>query len=674
MSFDRVLGALNPEQREAVTTTEGPLLVLAGAGSGKTRVVTTRVAYLITRGVPAAEILAVTFTNRAADEMKERIGRLVGARADGILVSTFHALGFEILRDSQPARRGRRRFTIVDQGDQIGLVREILRRTNAGRSFDAWALLERISRFKNAFLRAGNDLPVRDEYDEMAASIFGDYGDALSSLAAFDFDDLICEPVRLLEAGGAVTERWSRRFRYLHVDEYQDTSPSQLRLVAALARSKNLCVVGDDDQSIYGWRGADVRNILEFDRHFPNARVVKLERNYRSTANILEGANAVIAKNDARHPKTLRTHLGPGDPIEVVVAATPEEEAAFVVGEIRRLLESARKPRDLAILFRASNLTQPFEEQLRLATIPFHLAGGSPFYARKEVKDAIAYLRVVLDPKDELALRRIVNYPARGVGPATLDAASRLADERGCALLQALEALPPDSSGAKAAHTFLSRMLDFRKRVRTTPFPALAREVLEEMGLRADLAASASKGDVAEKRWGAVLDLLRAIEAYAKRTDKPDFLHYLHMLTLRSSADGEDDAPGDVVTLSTLHAAKGLEFPVVFIVGFEEQILPHARALSPRATDALPTSASAADLSEERRLCYVGITRARERLYLTRAATRAQRGAAAIRTPSRFLADIPERLLRIRSLEELEDQRREKNAQSLRAAMRDVFD
>ena len=670
MTHDALLRSLNPEQRAAVMTTEGPLLVLAGAGSGKTRVVTTRVAHLLRQGVPATAILAVTFTNKAADEMKERVAHLAGKAAQGVTMSTFHSLGLDILGSSNPrGKRAKRTFTILDQGDQIGIVKELLRHIEARKNFDAWALLERIGKFKNNFHKPGETPKAKDEYDEMAEVLYPAYEDCLRAMMAYDFDDLIIQPVRQLEENEEVRERWRTRFQYIHVDEYQDTSPAQLRLTAGLAAaSRNLCVVGDDDQSIYGWRGADVRNILEFERQFPGATVVKLEENYRSTPIILEAANAVIAKNEARHPKCLRTSKSGGELIEIVTAPTPEDEAAFVTMEIKKLCDHGRKPGDIAILFRASNLTQPFEESLRIGEVPFKMSGGSQFYGRKEVKDTVAYLRVLLEPRDELALRRIVNYPARGVGPVTLDHATLAAKDKQSTLWHALETLPGETGGAKSAHVFLSQMAGFQKRVGKEPFIAVARELIHFVAIREDLASATAKGEVAEKRWGAVLDLLRAIENYENRTPNANIAQYLNLLMLRSSSDEEVES-GDAVTLTTLHAAKGLEFPVVFIIGVEEEIMPHARTLNPRGPDG-----GTGDISEERRLCYVGITRAREKLYLTRSATRALRGSASPRTPSRFLADIPEALVRVRTLEELEEKRKERGLVNLRAAMKAVFD
>jgi DNA helicase-2/ATP-dependent DNA helicase PcrA len=665
-----VIDRLNPEQRRAVLATEGPLLVLAGAGSGKTRVVTTRVAHLLSRGVASERILAVTFTNKAADEMRERVQRMAGSAAQGVILSTFHSLGLELLREEAARRRRRSFFAILDQGDQVGVVREILRRLSAGRSLDAWALLERISRYKNAFLTP-RDLPEpKDEYDEVAAQVYPAYLDALRAQSARDFDDLICEPVRLLERDAAARQHWQERFRYLHVDEYQDTSPAQLRLVALLAGARqNLCVVGDDDQSIYGWRGADVRNILEFTTHFPNAQVVKLEENYRSTRVILDAANGVIAKNEARLGKRLRTARSGGDLIQSVVTPTAEEEAAFLVREIKALLAEGRQPRDLAVLFRAANVSRPFEEALREAEIPFRVVGGSQFYARKEVKDALAYLRVLVEPRDELSLRRILNYPARGIGPVTVEAATRLAEERHVSFASALALLPGDSGGARVVRDFLALLAQSRKAARGLPLAQVAAELFEKVGLRQDLAEASSTGEAAQRRWGGVLDLLRSVGRFEERRSKAELPHYLQLLALRNADEdaAEPSASSDAVTLSTLHGAKGLEFPVVFLVAFEEDILPHLRTLQSRAPDAIP-----GDLSEERRLCYVGITRARDRLYLTRAATRSQRGSAAQRTPSRFLADIPGELLSERGLEVVEAETRASRLANVQALLKQM--
>jgi ATP-dependent DNA helicase UvrD/PcrA len=590
---------LNPPQREAVEHKDGPLLVLAGAGSGKTRVITHRIARLMERGVDPKRILALTFTNKAAGEMRER------ARAKDVWIGTFHALGLQLLREYHR----RQPFTIYDASDQLGLVREVLRRMDwEGRRFDPKALLFRISRWKN-----GAEQTVRDEYDECAAEVFPKYQEGLRGYAAYDFDDLICEPVRLARP------EWQHRWDYILVDEYQDTNGVQLRLLQHLGeRHGNVCVVGDDDQSIYGWRGAQASNILAFERHFKGARIVKLEENYRSRPQILAAANAVIKHNPARHEKTLWTHRSDGPAVRLAVLADAEAEARFVANEISALRV---KPGDCAVLYRSNVQSRAFEDALREAGIAYHVTSGNEFYERKEVKDVLAYVRVALWPRDEISLRRCVNYPARGIGPATLAKAVG-----GKTLFDGLRDHAPE----------FCKIVD-RLRVRLDGGDAAGavRALVDEIGLYDDLHDASPSAAAAQRRIGNVEDLINGLSG------RKDIRQYLNLLLLRSSEE-EDKAPGDSVTLATLHGSKGLEFPVVFLAGLEEDLLPHSRVLNPIATDVTEDSA---DLAEERRLLYVGITRARERLYLLRAAMRVRWGRAAPTVPSRFLEEIPPDML-----------------------------
>ncbi|HEX2569729.1 MAG TPA: UvrD-helicase domain-containing protein [Polyangia bacterium] len=669
------LDDLNPPQRQAVTITEGPLLVLAGAGSGKTRVITYRVAHLLERGARADEILAVSFTNKAAEEMRERVSALVGPHETRRLtLSTFHALGLQILKRERTAMGLGSGFTVYDTADQLGVVREILRQVKIDdRRFDPKAILFRISRWKNAFYGPDELPPPEGDYDEIGGLVYPRYQAAMRGFHALDFDDLIVAVVRLLDENEEVRERWQGRFRYLMIDEYQDTNRAQLLLVRHLAAvCKNLCVVGDDDQSIYAWRGAESGNILEFSRHFPGAQMIKLEENYRSTPHILEAANAVIANNGRRHPKRLFTTRPAGEKLQLVVAPDPETEARFVAEEIE-LLRARRGYRlgDCAVLYRSNIQARAFEEALRAQRISYRMIGGQAFYERKEVKDAIAYLKAAIHPRDEIALRRVINYPARGIGETTVERCAAYAQAHRTTLwnalvqadrIEGLSAAPRDMICG-----FVALLQEHRPALeRGRDLAPAARALLEEVGMFEDLRAAATSPSAAQRRIEHLEGFLTALGAWEERTlaQRPapaaegeggegagaPVLDYLHRLTLSSSdddnADGEDP---DQVTLVTLHGAKGLEFPVVFLVGLEEELLPHRRTLYPHETDM--GGETATDLSEERRLLYVGITRARELLYLTRCRARGYRSATKPRTPSRFLDEVPEELCVARDLD-----------------------
>jgi DNA helicase-2/ATP-dependent DNA helicase PcrA len=678
------LDDLNPPQRQAVTTLDGPLLVLAGAGSGKTRVITYRVAYLLEHGVAPDQVLAVSFTNKAADEMRERVRKLVGQKpAARLTLCTFHALGLQILKAEKAALGFRTGFTVYDAADQLGVVRECLRAVRLDdRRFDAKAILFRISRAKNAFLSPA-DLAAshksrskaRDDYDLVTEEIYPRYQQALRGFHALDFDDLIVETVRLLDGDEGARGRWQKRFRYVMVDEYQDTNRSQLLLVRHLvALHNNLCVVGDDDQSIYAWRGAESGNILEFERHFPGARRITLDQNYRSTQVILGAANAVIANNARRHEKRLHTTQPGGDKLQLVVAENPEAEARFVAEEID-LLRARRGYRagDCAVLYRSNVQARPFEEALRQQRIDYRMVGGQAFYERKEVKDAIAYLKAVLQPRDEISLRRIINYPARGIGDTSLERCAAHAAMHKTTLWEGLRAAADVEDLAPRAREAIGGFVALLERHR----PGLsgeegggpgrlaeaARALVEETGLRDDIRAAGPTALAAQRRIENVEGFLRALESWEQRTRegapgrRPSLGDYLHRLTLASTEDDAGEAADATrTTLCTLHGAKGLEFKVVFLVGLEEDLLPHRRTLNPIATDLAAEAADEADLSEERRLLYVGITRARELLYLSRCRLRgAGRGERSDRaekpkSASRFLDEIPATLSEPRDL------------------------
>jgi DNA helicase-2/ATP-dependent DNA helicase PcrA len=654
-----VSAGLNPSQHAAVEHALGPLLVLAGAGSGKTRVVTHRIARLIERGTSARSILAVTFTNKAAAEMRERVTSLVGPRvAKDLHVSTFHRFGLEVLGAETRALglRGTS-FAIFDQADSTGVVREILREIKAGKSFDVGAILARVSNAKNAFLtpeewedaqRKGRGL---DDYDEIAMLVYPRYQAALRAFQAFDFDDLICEVVRLWQRRPDVLERWRARFRQIIVDEYQDTNRAQLELVRLLGgEHRNVCVVGDDDQSIYAWRGADVRNILDFEEHFPGAKVVKLKHNYRSVKAVLDVANAVLVKSGARrHPKTLIATRSSEDRVQVVIAADPEVEASFVGAEVQRLLErEGVRPKEVAVLYRSNQQSAPIESALKERTIPIRMIGGQQFYERKEVKDLIAYMRVILNPNDEMSLRRIINYPARGVGDVAVGKLGSWATAHDATLWTAVSRphavrdLPPAAmEGCRALVRLVEAM---RLRLETFSPASVARALVGEIGLKEDIQQASPSNQAAARRWGNVEGLLNVFFRREEqgKGDRESFAEFLRLLALRQ--DGDDEDAADRVTLTTIHGAKGLEWRHVFIIGLEEGFMPHARTIDERATDVTPDADAATSLEEERRLFYVAVTRARDRLWLSRAKVRGMRGKPAPRTPSRFLLEIPREL------------------------------
>ena len=644
------LSVLNPPQREAVLFGEGALLVLAGAGSGKTRVITYRIAKLLERGVPAGAICAVTFTNKAAAEMRERVAALVSKKhASALTISTFHALGLQILKAEKRALGFPGGFTIYDGSDQLGVVREALRSIRVDdRRFDSKAILHRISRAKNAFTTEIRGGTGEDEYDEIAALVFPKYQEALRAFAALDFDDLITETARILEKD-AVRDRWAGRFSNVLVDEFQDTNQAQLVLLTRLAK-KSVTVVGDDDQSIYGWRGAESKNILEFEKHFPGAKAIKLEQNYRSTPTILAAANAVIRNNRTRRDKTLFSDKHAGEKISEIASADADTEVKFVCDEIERLrIENKLRYSDCAILYRSNIQAQVLEEGLRARRIPFDMRGGQKFFDRKEIKDVIAYLKLALHPKDEISLRRIINLPARGIGPTTIERASAWAQEHRVPLWEALTLgteIGISPKVASAVAQFVSLVEETRAELAGIATP-VARKLIERIGLYADLRAAAPSMSSAQRRIDNVEGFLRSLDAHDQRAPGREALSgYLQLLSLNTSDDDDSDEAGNHVTLSTLHGAKGLEWPVVFLVGMEEELLPHGRTLYPHGPDVVGD----VDVSEERRLAYVGITRAREKLYLLHARTRRKHGAEKLRTPSRFLQEIPSELLERRDL------------------------
>ncbi|MHB8417725.1 MAG: ATP-dependent helicase [Myxococcales bacterium] len=630
------LGKLNPPQREAVLHGEGPLLVLAGAGSGKTRVITHRIAQLVERGVPPKAILAMTFTNKAAHEMRERVAALLGPkRAREAVIGTFHAFGLSLVRAHARRLGLPAKPAIADGSDQLQLVKRALRDCRIDdRKFDVHRVLSLISRAKGEG-RAPELKPegVGDDYDLAAHAAFDRYQRALRAMGLVDFDDLIALPAKLLAEDASLRAEVQGRHRHLLVDEYQDTSAGQLALLKLLAgASPNLCAVGDDDQSIYGWRGAAIQNLLAFDRHFPGAREIRLTQNYRSSGSILACANAVIASNPARKPKDLWTDRGDGEKVTVVALPGEDEEAAFAVERIRELASRGRKLDDIAVLYRTNAQSRPFEERLRAEGLPYDVVGGPAFFDRKDVRDLIAYLKLVANPDDEVSFLRVANVPARGLGDATLSRLQSLALERGGSVPQvareadAVPSLGP--AGARVA-AFVALLEELRALFAGKPLGEAARALVLRVGL-----SQAPKGDEPPRN-DLFESICRSLDAYQAASTRATLGSWLARLALDGRSEESAPGEGGRVVLMTLHAAKGLEFPVVFLVGLEEDLLPHGGMQGqPR------------DLEEERRLCYVGITRAREQLFLTRAAARDRRGQNAPRTPSRFLEALPEPHLR----------------------------
>lgn len=634
------LSQLNPAQREAVTATEGPLLILAGAGSGKTRVLTYRVAYLIhAKGVSPFNILAVTFTNKAAQEMKERVERLVGKWGSLVWVSTFHSLCVRLLRMHIDRLGYGKDFTIFDETDQITAIKQALKELNmSDRQFAPSAVLGTISNAKNEMVdvsRYANQ--ASDYWSRNVARVYEVYQRKLRENNALDFDDIIMLTVKLFESAPDVLEQYQEKFKYIMVDEYQDTNHAQYRLVRLLAaKHRNLCVVGDDDQSIYGWRGADIRNILDFEKDYPDARVVKLEQNYRSTKNILNAANAVIAENTGRKQKRLWTENPEGAKITKYTAGDERDEARFVADEIMRLMrEEGFSYSDFAILYRMNSQSRAFEDAFKRQGIPYRIVGGVKFYERKEVKDILAYLRVIQNPTDSLSLGRIINEPKRGIGETSYGRIAEFAVQNGISAFEALdriEEVPGIASRTTAAAKKFKEMMDrLRSLVGKISLSDLVRRVIDESGYVASLLAENTLE--AEARIANVQELVTEAAEFEQTSEDASLAAYLEHVALMTDVDSVDGSK-EGVTLMTLHAAKGLEFPVVFLAGMEEGIFPSSRSFLEESR-----------LEEERRLAYVGMTRAMKRLYVTHAVQRMLFGSYSQNPVSRFVSEIPAHLV-----------------------------
>lgn len=643
-STDQILAHLNPPQLDAVTYGDGPLLIFAGAGSGKTRVLTHRIAFLLqSRGVGPESVLAVTFTNKAANEMKERIARLVGAGARRMWVGTFHALCARILRADGEAIGVLANFTIFDTDDQLTVVKDCFSEFNIDpQQLKPNTVLNRISNAKNELITP--EKYAADAYtpqERVIARIYARYQERLEENSALDFDDLIMKTVALFRARPEVLQGYQERFRYLFVDEYQDINQAQYQFVSMLARRyRNLCVVGDDDQSIYAWRGADTRLILQYEKDYPDARVVKLEQNYRSPQIILDAAHHVISKNRSRKDKRLWTEREGGEKIRCYRAADEHAEGAFIARVIRDVVRHERRSyRDIAILYRMNAQSRVLEQLMMSQGIPYRIVGGQKFFERKEIKDIIAYLRVLYNPDDSISLRRIINTPTRGIGDTTIGRLEVLASERGMSLYQVVLAaeytgLPPRAQTAVRGFAALMTML--MELSREASITDLTRAVIEESGYEKALVEENTVQS--RTRLENIRELLSATQEFEAEAADEDgsslhtFLEQIALITELENANPEEDA----VTLMTLHAAKGLEFPIVFLTGLEETVFPLMRAM---------TSTDPADLEEERRLCYVGITRTKEQLYCTLAGSRTLFGATTYNRPSPFLSDIPEELI-----------------------------
>jgi ATP-dependent DNA helicase UvrD/PcrA len=654
-----LLAGLNEPQRLAVTTTEGPLLVLAGPGSGKTRVITHRVAYLVReRRVLPWNILAVTFTNKAAREMRDRLERLIGPKAKDLALGTFHAICSRVLRREadRDALGISGSFTIYDDDDQIKLVGQILDEMNIDKKqFSPRMIHGHISRAKNELMGPLQFAEHVNRYtEEIAARVFKRYDQALRERDAVDFDDLILLTYQLWRRSPDILRSYQQRYKYLHVDEFQDTNKAQYELVRLLAQGTpeapshgNICVVGDDDQSIYGWRGAIPQVVRDFQSDFPKTRTVLLEQNYRSTQIILDAASQVVKRNTRRADKALWTQRDGGEKITLHEAYNEEEEASYVVHEIRRLSGRGEAAlRDAAVMYRTNAQSRALEEQFMRAGVKYVVVGSRKFYDRKEIRDVLAYLRLLYNPLDQAALERIINVPNRKIGPKTLSEFLSWARANDLPPLTALERIEEHptlaTAGKRALASFAALMTNLRALAKEQPLPSLMDFMLAQSGYAADLRDGTEEG---EERWQNVLELRRVTEDFALIEPEIALALFLEQVALVGGADttqaGEDgplaqEQDADVVTLITLHAAKGLEFPIVFLVGMEEGILPHSRSLERQE-----------ELEEERRLTYVGITRAMRRLYLVRAYRRTFYGGASFQEASRFLDEIPAGLLRV---------------------------
>lgn len=640
MTVDCTYG-LNPQQAEAVINTEGPMLIMAGAGSGKTKVLTCRVANLLQKGVRPYRILAITFTNKAAAEMRERVNNMSGPAAKDVWLFTFHAFCARFLRmeiDKLPGYGGN--FAIYDTADSQNLIKQILKEMNLDdKRFQPSGILSRISNAKNALQDAAAFArQAGDFYEQKVADIYSRYEQKLQLNNALDFDDLLMLSIKLLQENKEVREKYQDRFDYLLVDEYQDTNHAQYLLTKFLAaKHRNICVVGDADQSIYGWRGADIQNILDFEKDYPDAKVIKLEQNYRSTQIILDAANAVIENNTGRKPKNLWTENKSGADIIYFQAVDERDEARFVIEQLQNLQRTENKKLgDMAILYRTNTQSRIFEEMLIKSGISYNMVGGLKFYERKEIKDIIAYLRVIFNPADSLSLLRIINVPKRGIGDASLAKIQAYAAGNNVSLFEAVSnAAAIDGLSSR----FVSKLDDLAGIIfelmnlaSEAPVEDLIDRVLHDTGYLEEL--ENERTPQAQSRIDNLHELISVAQEFAASEEENNLENFLAHVALVSDID-DTELGEDAITLMTLHSSKGLEFPVVFLVGMEEGLFPHARTLMDET-----------EIEEERRLCYVGITRAKEKLFLSSTKMRTIYGNTVTYPPSRFLQEIPARLVK----------------------------
>ena len=636
-----IFDTLNDRQCEAVKHTEGPLLITAGAGSGKTKVLTCRIAHLLELGVAPYRILAITFTNKAAKEMKERVTNLVGAQADSIWLSTFHSFCAKLLHFEIDGFHGyTRNFTIYDSSDQLVLVKDCLKKLNLDdKQFTPRSVLGTISSAKNVLMDAkAFAAKASDFYEQKVADVYALYQEKLRENNAVDFDDLLFLAVRLLQENEEVREKYQSRFQYILVDEYQDTNHAQYALTKILAaRWRNICVVGDADQSIYAWRGADIRNIIDFTRDYPDAASIKLEQNYRSTKTILHAANAVIDNNESRPKKTLWTENPTGNKIIHYQAQTEHDEADYIAGVIYNRHEISHEPYgDMAILFRTNAQSRVLEEKLMRYAIPYTMVGGTKFYDRKEIKDVLAYLRLLYNPEDSLSLTRIINVPKRNIGATTMEHVAAYAEAQGISLFEALSSTDeiPVTKRAKASlENFAAMIFDLLNDIEGKDVLSLIETVIKQTGYGDMLDKEAEHDPQGESRKENVGEFLSVAKDYMDSNPEGNLQDFLENVALVSDVD-DFESSDSKVTLMTLHAAKGLEFPVVFLTGLDEGLFPHSRTLM-----------DPAQVEEERRLAYVGITRAERQLYVTNAVTRTMYGRISAYMPSRFLAEIPSQFM-----------------------------
>ncbi len=628
------ISTLNNAQREAVLTTEGPLLVLAGAGSGKTRVLTFRIAHIVQDlGVEPYQVLAITFTNKAAAEMRDRLGKLIGSGARAMWVSTFHAMCVRILRADGDRLGYTRSFTIYDDDDSKRLVKDIMEELELDpKRYPINAIRGKISSAKSELMgpsefAAKLMLPM----DKAAGRVYTRLQERLKRANAMDFDDLLMNTYRLFDEHPDMLRSYQERFRYIHVDEYQDTNHAQYSITNQLAAlHKNLMVVGDDDQSIYSWRGADIRNILEFERDYPEAAVVKLEQNYRSTARILAAANAVVANNPNRKDKKLFTTNAEGDKISVYLASDERDEGRWIASEIERMRRAGRDYSDFALFYRTNAQSRVLEDMLLRAGIPYRIVGGTRFFDRAEIRDVMAYLKTIVNPSDDMSLKRVINTPKRGIGEATIQKIEHDARAANITFEQALRAALEDDGYALRTRMNLSTFVALVDELRSLSggLRELVEAVVDKSGLIDAL--KREKTDDADGRIENIREFFGVAAEFSETHETPDLPNFMEWLVLRTDLDNLSESDS-AITMMTVHTAKGLEFPVVFVAGMEDSIFPHSNSMS-----------DSAGLEEERRLAYVAITRAREELYLTCAHTRSLFGSTQANPRSRFIGEIPE--------------------------------